>query len=119
MPFNFTKRQKWTWVWLLSIITLVGPFTSSILSPAIDTVNKEVGDVSETIGSLTVTIYLLGNVVGPVLVDPLSEIYGRRPVLNISNRSFCVWQISCALATNIETLNVCRFFSGVSEPLAW
>lgn len=113
VPFNFTKRQKWTWVWLLSTITLIGPFTSSILSPAINILDKELDDVSATVGSLTVTIYLVGYVVGPIFIGPLSEIYGRKNVLNAANCFFCLWQVGCALAPNIATLIISRFFSGI------
>lgn len=43
----------------------------------------------------------------------MSEIYGRRILLSCANWFFVVWQIGCALAPNIETLIICRFFAGV------
>ena len=43
----------------------------------------------------------------------VSEIYGRKPVLTTGNAFFCVWQTGCALAPDIETLIVSRFFSSV------
>lgn len=113
MPFNFTSHQKWTWVVLLSIITFLTPFSSSILSPAIGKLNEEFGNTNAIIGSMTVSIYLLGYVVGPIFIAPLSEIYGSKPVLTTSTLFFCIWQIGCALSSNITTLIVCRFFSGV------
>jgi multidrug resistance protein len=51
--------------------------------------------------------------VGPLLLSPLSEIYGRQPILNIANIFFSVWQIGCALAPNINALIAFRFFAGV------
>lgn len=62
---------------------------------------------------MTVSIYLLGYVVSPVFIAPLSEIYGRRLILTVANVFFCVWQIGCALAPNIAALIVARFFSGL------
>ncbi|PIG83071.1 MFS multidrug transporter [Aspergillus arachidicola] len=50
-------------------------------------------ETDETIISFTVSIYLLGYVLGPLILAPLSEIYGRRIVLSISNWFFVVWQI--------------------------
>jgi multidrug resistance protein len=50
---------------------------------------------------------------GPLLLAPLSEVYGRRVVLSGANWFFVVWQIGCALAPNIETLIVCRLFAGI------
>ncbi|KAI0419237.1 major facilitator superfamily domain-containing protein [Xylaria grammica] len=113
MPFNFPQRDKWTWVGLLSAMTLLTPFASSILSPAITTLDKEFNNDNAIVRSMTVSIYLLGYVVGPVIIAPLSEIYGRKPVLTAANAFFCVWQIGCVLAPNIETLIISRFFGGV------
>ncbi|KAM3534586.1 hypothetical protein MY4038_002136 [Beauveria bassiana] len=113
MPFNFSATQKWTWVWLLSAVTFVTPFSSSILSPAIHQLLLEFGVGSATVGSMTVSIFLLGYAIGPIFIAPLSEIYGRHSVLIIFNSFFCVWQIGCALAPNIETLIIARFFSGL------
>ncbi|KAI1144750.1 major facilitator superfamily domain-containing protein [Nemania diffusa] len=113
MPFNFSQRHRWIWVGLLSAITLLTPFASSILSPAITVLDQEFHNDNAIVGSMTVSIYLLGYVVGPIIIAPLSEIYGRKHVLTAANVFFCVWQIGCALAPNIETLIISRFFSGV------
>ncbi|KAI0905998.1 hypothetical protein F4823DRAFT_108595 [Ustulina deusta] len=48
---------------------------------------------------MTVSIYVLGD--------------GRKPVLSLANVFFCLWQIGCALAPNIEMLFVSRLFSSV------
>ncbi|WPH03085.1 MFS general substrate transporter [Acrodontium crateriforme] len=113
MPYNFSFWHKWIWVWLLSAITLLTPFATSILSPAINIVDKEFKNPDAAVGSLTVSIYLFGYVVGPIFIGPLSEIYGRKPVLSAANSFFCLWQLGCALAPNLATLIVSRFFSGV------
>jgi MFS family permease len=113
MPFHFSRWHKWIWVWLLSAITLLTPFATSILSPAINTLDADFHNDNATVGSMTVSIYLFGYVVGPVFIGPLSEVYGRKLVLSAANVFFCLWQIGCALAPNVETLIVSRFFSGV------
>lgn len=113
MPLNFPDSRKWLLVALLSAITLVTPFASSILSPGISSLMVEFGETDQIVGSMTVSIYLLGYVVGPMFLAPLSEIYGRRPILTVANAFFCVWQIGCALAPNISSLIVFRFLSGV------
>lgn len=113
MPLNFPESRKWLLVALLSAITLVTPFASSILSPGISGLMIEFGETNEIVGSMTVSIYVLGYVVGPMFLAALSEMYGRRPVLTVSNIFFCLWQIGCALAPNVSSLIVFRFFSGV------
>lgn len=113
MPLNLPQARKWLLVGLLSGITLVTPFASSILSPGISSLMKDFGETDAIVGAMTVSIYLLGYVVGPMFLAPFSEIYGRRPVLTAANVFFCFWQIGCALAPNVEALIVFRFFSGV------
>lgn len=113
MPLNFQPFRKWLLVGLLSTITLVTPFASSILSPGISSLMVEFGETQQIVGSMTVSIYLLGYVIGPMVMAPMSEIYGRRPVLTAANVFFCCWQIGCALAPDISSLIVFRFFSGV------
>lgn len=113
MPLNFSPRKKYVLVGLLSAITLLSPFTSSILSPGIVPMMEEFGETNEIVASMTVSIFLLGYVVGPLFLAPLCEIYGRAPVLRWCNIFFCVWQIGCALAPNIASLIVFRFFSGL------
>lgn len=63
---------------------------------------------NDVVGSMTVSIYLLCYVVGPAFLAPLSEIYGRRPILATANAFFCCWQIGCAFAPNIAAL-IARF----------
>lgn len=50
---------------------------------------------------------------GPLVLSPLSELYGRQPVLNIANIFLTVWQIGCALAPNVSALIVFRLFAGM------
>ncbi|KAK1763448.1 major facilitator superfamily transporter multidrug resistance [Phialemonium atrogriseum] len=113
MPYNFAQRKKWLIVGLLAAATLVTPFASSILSPGIAALDKDFGNENTTLGAMTVSIFLLGYCVGPLFLAPLSEIYGRKPILGFANMFFCAWQIGCALAPNLESLIVFRFFSGV------
>lgn len=113
MPLNFPARKKWFIVGLLASITLLTPFASSILAPGIGSVNHDFNNTNEIIGTMTVSIYLLGYVIGPLFLAPLSELYGRRPVLGAANVFFCLWQIGCALAPSIGSLIVFRFFAGI------
>ena len=113
MPLNWPASRKWAQVTAISAITLLTPFTSSALAPGIANMMRDLGVESSVVGSMTVSIYLLGYVVGPLLLAPLAELYGKKIVLDCANVSFCLWQIGCALAPNIGSLIVFRFLSGV------
>ncbi|KAK4981356.1 hypothetical protein LTR66_010052 [Elasticomyces elasticus] len=66
--------------------------------------------VSKSIGILGVTTYLLGMAVGSVILAPLSEMYGRRPIYIIALGLFTLLLLPCALAPNVEAILVTRFF---------
>jgi multidrug resistance protein len=69
---------------------------------------------NETIAVLGVTTYLLGLAIGSIIVAPLSEMYGRRPVYIVTQILFVVMIIPCALAQNLGTILGCRFVSALS-----
>ncbi|EAU37656.1 conserved hypothetical protein [Aspergillus terreus NIH2624] len=112
-PQNFTTGRKWGLIGLISAFTFISPLASSMFSPAVSYVAGDLNETNETILSFTVSIYILGYSFGPLFLAPLSEIYGRRIVLGAANWFLVVWQIGCALAQNIETLIICRFFAGI------
>jgi MFS transporter, DHA1 family, multidrug resistance protein len=86
---------------------------------AIEPVAKEY-HVSYVTSTLGVSLFLLGFVFGPVFFGPASEVFGRRLPLFIGYISFAIFQIPVAVAQNVETIMLGRFFSGFSAaaPLA-
>ncbi|GAD96374.1 MFS multidrug transporter, putative [Paecilomyces variotii No. 5] len=112
-PQNFAKTRKYGLLGLVSAVTLVSPLASSMFAPAVSYMAEDFRVTNETLLSFSVSIYLLGYTFGPLILAPLSEIYGRRVVLSAANWFFVVWQIGCALAPNIASLIVFRFFAGI------
>lgn len=66
--------------------------------------------IGESEGILGVTTYLLGMASGSVVLAPLSEMYGRRPIYLIVMALFVIFVIPCAVAQNMATILVVRFF---------
>lgn len=67
-------------------------------------------NATQTEGILGVTTYLLGMATGAVILAPLSEMFGRRPIYIIALGMFVVFVIPCAVAQNMATILVTRFF---------
>ncbi|RDW72714.1 MFS transporter [Aspergillus mulundensis] len=111
-PMNFTQSRKWTLLGLVSAVTVISPLASSMFSPALEDLASDMDITNDTLLSFTVSIYLLGYTFGPMLLAPLSEIYGRRIVLSCANWFFVVWQIGCALAPNLASLIIFRLLAG-------
>ncbi|KAL2831268.1 MFS general substrate transporter [Aspergillus pseudoustus] len=112
-PRNYSQAQKWFLLSLVSSITLVSPFSSSVFAPAVSRTQQELGDTSSLRGSLAVTSYLFGYGTGPLLFSPLSEMHGRRIILSAANVIFVLFQVACALAPSMSALIAFRTLAGI------
>ncbi|TVY80618.1 Citrinin biosynthesis cluster MFS transporter mrr1 [Lachnellula suecica] len=75
---------------------------------------KEFNVSSEPLATLGITLYLVGLAVGSLILAPLSEIYGRRPVYIGSLLFFTLMVLPCALATSLSEILVVRFFGALA-----
>ena len=85
-----------------------------MISPATADVMKTFNSTNETIGSFVTSVYLLGYTFGPLVIAPLSELYGRGILYNICNFIFLIFMIACALANNLSALIVFRLIAGIA-----
>lgn len=69
-------------------------------------------NASPIVATIGLSVFVLGIGLGPLLTGPLSEWHGRRPVYLISWSCFIVWNIATAVAKNIQTVIIARFFAG-------
>jgi DHA1 family bicyclomycin/chloramphenicol resistance-like MFS transporter len=63
---------------------------------------------SEAQVQLSLSFYLVGFAIGQVIYGPISDRYGRRPILLLALAVFVAASAVCALAPSIETLNAAR-----------
>jgi len=61
---------------------------------------------------MALSIYLLATAFGPLVIGPLSEIYGGKKILHLSNIWFLIWNITCGFANTKELLIAARFLAG-------
>ena len=91
-----------------------------MVAPAISTISTEFGVTSTIEQQLLLSVFILAYAVGPVFLGPLSEIYGRVPVLQLANLFYLVFNLGCGFARNKGEMIAFRFLSGLggSAPLA-
>lgn len=90
-----------------------------MFAPGVPEVMAEFHSTNTTIASFVVSIYILGYAFGPLFIAPLSELYGRTPIYNVSNVLFVIFTIACAVSSNMGMLIGFRFLAGMmgSTPL--
>ncbi|KAJ6020573.1 hypothetical protein N7540_006077 [Penicillium herquei] len=109
-PRNWSRKYKILVVAAMGYGATVISLASTCYSVTIAGLEDEFG-ITKMIGLLGITTYLLGMAMGSLFLAPLSEMYGRRPIYFVSLGFFTVLTIPVALARNIETILICRFFS--------
>lgn len=88
--------------------------SSVMFAPAASDLCIEFGIRDSTLATLTVTIYILGFAFGPLLISPLSEIYGRLPCYFIGNACWLVLTVGIAVSKNTATFMVLRVLAGIA-----
>jgi multidrug resistance protein len=53
-----------------------------------------------------------------LVIAPLSELYGRNPIYHVSNLTFVVFTIACAVSSNLNMLIGFRFLAGTAGSTA-
>ena len=84
---------------------------SSIYTTTYAAMDAEFG-TSRLVSTIGLSVYVFGIALGPLLTGPLSEWHGRRPIYLVSWSLFIVWTIPSAVARNIQTTIIARFFCG-------
>lgn len=112
-PYNWPTWQKWMNCALVSALTFVTPLASSIFAPGVPRLMVEFHSGNDMLAAFVVSVYVLGFAAGPMLIAPLSEIYGRLPVYHICNVGFVAFLVGCALAPSLNVLIVFRLLSGI------
>ncbi|CAO2650175.1 Nn.00g014670.m01.CDS01 [Neocucurbitaria sp. VM-36] len=113
-PQDWPMVKKAMVIFFMSFSTLVVVMYSTSYTSGIPGMMRTFGIQSKTLIVLGITTYLLGLATGSLLLAPLSEMYGRRPVYLIAVFAFTVLIIPCALSNNLAQILVMRFFGAIA-----
>ncbi|GKT93765.1 MFS multidrug transporter [Colletotrichum tofieldiae] len=118
-PKNWSARKKAVFIATLGFISTLSPLASSIAAPGIASIKSDF-DVTDTyVGAFMISGFLIGYCCGPLIIAPLSEVYGRQALYNICSGLFLIFNIACSLAPDSGSMIVFRIFAGIggSAPL--
>jgi MFS transporter, DHA1 family, multidrug resistance protein len=97
---------------LLAALTAIGPLTTDMYLPSLPDIAR-IFQVSAAQVQLTISSYLVGFAAGQLIYGPLSDRYGRKPVLLGANVLFFVATALCAAAPSNTLLIVARALQAV------
>ncbi len=93
---------------LLAAITAMGPFAMQSLAPALPVIARDMS-IPAASAQLLLSLSILAIGVATLLLGPLSDYFGRRPVALASLAVTAAASVAVALAPTIETAIVARF----------
>jgi multidrug resistance protein len=111
-PKNKSTARKWMIVIIIAFGSYCVTNTSSLYTTTYDGMNEEFGS-SRIVATLGLSTFVFGLAAGPMVLGPLSEFYGRRPIYIFAYIGFTIWLVPCAVARNIQTTLIARFFDGL------
>ncbi|EGD97397.1 membrane transporter [Trichophyton tonsurans CBS 112818] len=113
-PINWSTNKKLFILFSGIMNVLNSTLGSSLPSGAISYIAREFNIRSAEQLTLPISLFLLGYVFGPIVCGPLSESYGRKPVVIVGFAAFMLFTLACALSQSWAALLAMRFFVGVS-----
>jgi DHA1 family bicyclomycin/chloramphenicol resistance-like MFS transporter len=90
----------------------LGPFTMQVLVPSLPAMGSDLGASTATI-QLTVTLYLVAIGVGQLFYGPLSDRFGRRPLLMGGLALYAVASLAAAVAPGVVGVVTARMFQAI------
>jgi DHA1 family bicyclomycin/chloramphenicol resistance-like MFS transporter len=92
---------------LLAGLTAIGPLTTDMYLPSLPDISRVFGASAAQV-ELTISAYLVGFAVGQLIYGPISDRYGRKPVLLAAIAVFCLASLACVMSASIGMLIAAR-----------
>jgi Bcr/CflA subfamily drug resistance transporter len=97
---------------LLLIYEFVSYLSNDMYLPSLLQISREFTS-SVALTQATITCWIAGLAIPQLIIGPLSDCFGRRPVLLLGGILFLISTLGCAISPTIYFLLIARFFQGV------
>jgi MFS transporter, DHA1 family, multidrug resistance protein len=95
-----------------ALLIAVGPLSMTLYTPAMTLLVTALHTTAEAVRA-TVTVYLFGFATAQLICGPLSDRFGRRPILLVCLSLYVIGSAVCASATSVGMLMLGRVIQGV------
>ena len=97
---------------LLTAVVAFGPISTDLYLPSLPGIARHFG-TNAAAAQATLSVFLLGFAGGQIVYGPLSDRYGRRPVLVAGIAIYLAATMACVIAESIDALIGARFFQAI------
>lgn len=112
MKMNLIEQRPWVLTLLLAMLTGLTSLSIDMSLPAMPQLQETFGAGVSAV-QLTLSVFLVGFALGQIFCGPLSDRWGRRPVLLAGLALFTLAGLVCAFSTSLAMLVAARFVQGV------
>ena len=99
-------------LWLLALLTFNGTLAMHIFAPALPNAEASLRAGPGSI-RLTITFYVLGLAIGQLIHGPVSDRFGRRPVLMVGLAIYTAASLAAAVSANVYVLVAIRLLQAL------
>ena len=112
MQENNTKPRLEFIVLMASLMSIVALSIDALL-PALSQIGQAVKNPSTTNNQLLITMIFLGLGFGQLIFGPLSDSFGRKPIVMLGFGVFAIASFMCTTATSLEMMIAGRILQGI------
>ena len=112
MQENHAKPKVEFIILMASLMSIVALSIDALL-PALSQIGEAVNNPSDTDNQLLITMMFLGLGVGQLIFGPLSDSFGRKPIVMLGFGVFFIASFMCTAATSLEMMVAGRILQGV------
>jgi DHA1 family bicyclomycin/chloramphenicol resistance-like MFS transporter len=106
------RPTSFSFTLLLGFLSAVPYSSIDINLPALAATGATLGVVPFEVG-LTMSAFMLSLAVAPLIYGPISDRFGRKPVVVFGVAVFVVASLACSVAQSLPELLLCRFVQGL------
>ncbi|MDC0434833.1 multidrug effflux MFS transporter [bacterium] len=99
-------------IWFLALCTAISVVGLTILTPILPMMAESLGVSDAAVQSL-LTAYLIAIAVGQLVCGPISDRFGRRPVMLVGTILYCLGGLATSLTADIDFLTLWRVVQGL------
>ncbi|POR31946.1 Major facilitator superfamily transporter [Tolypocladium paradoxum] len=111
-PFNWSQPKKWAITLLLSMGGLVTLMSGAMLAPALGAIAHDF-QTDEEQTQIFLSIFVLAFAFGPMVLAPVTEIFGRRPVWILWSCFYILWNTVAGFSRSPGLMIASRVLSGL------
>lgn len=107
------QHFKYEFVALMASLMSIVALSIDALLPALPEIGHSLGVVNSSDNQLLITMIFLGLGFGQLVFGPLSDSFGRKPIVYIGFAVFIIASIVCVTTNNFEMMIIGRILQGV------